>query len=116
MMQEGEAFELALEKYVRRFLVKGIPSLFSDLKGLYRYVCPFDVSSCINIFSDPGLQKSLTGYAQLGQLFDTVYIHAGEFCGQNCQPTGIFLLLLAIKCLSQVDLAIFRIRLCAIMH
>lgn len=36
-MQEDEAFERALGPYVRKFLMKGIPSLFSDLKGLYRY-------------------------------------------------------------------------------
>lgn len=35
--QDGEAFEQTLDAYVRKFLVKGIPSLFSDLKGLYRY-------------------------------------------------------------------------------
>lgn len=35
-MQEGEDFEAAANAYVRRFLSKGIPSLFSDLKGFYR--------------------------------------------------------------------------------
>ncbi len=37
-VQEGVAFQQALDRYVRRFLIKGIPSLFSELKGLYRYV------------------------------------------------------------------------------
>ena len=35
-VQEGEAFEAAADRYVRRFLERGIPSLFSSLKALYR--------------------------------------------------------------------------------
>lgn len=35
-MQNGRDFEDALYAYMKPFLVKGIPSLFSDLKGLYR--------------------------------------------------------------------------------
>lgn len=36
MLQEGADFKTAADKYVRHFLSKGIPSLFSDLKGFYR--------------------------------------------------------------------------------
>ena len=36
-MQEGGAFEAAADAYVRRFLERGIPSLFSSLKALYRW-------------------------------------------------------------------------------
>ena len=35
-MQVGAEFEDAAEAYVRPFLLRGIPSLFSDLKALYR--------------------------------------------------------------------------------
>ncbi|GMH43697.1 hypothetical protein BSKO_11619 [Bryopsis sp. KO-2023] len=35
--KEGQPFLDALEDYVARFINKGIPSLFSDLKPLYRY-------------------------------------------------------------------------------
>ena len=35
-MQEGEAFEQAAESYVKRFLEKGVPSLFAHMKPLYR--------------------------------------------------------------------------------
>jgi N-alpha-acetyltransferase 15/16, NatA auxiliary subunit len=35
-MQEGEAFAAAADAYVRRFLERGIPSLFTDLKPLYQ--------------------------------------------------------------------------------
>ncbi len=35
---QGEAFLTAADKYVRRFLEVGIPSLFSELKPLYRCV------------------------------------------------------------------------------
>lgn len=34
--QEGEEFEAAAERYLRHFLARGIPSLFSDMKALYR--------------------------------------------------------------------------------
>jgi hypothetical protein len=34
--QEGEEFAKAAERYVRRDLEKGVPSLFSNLKMLYR--------------------------------------------------------------------------------
>lgn len=34
--QAGVDFEEAADAYVRPFLTKGIPSLFSDLKTLYR--------------------------------------------------------------------------------
>lgn len=34
--KEGEAFVKAAAEYVKSFIVKGIPSLFSDLKPLYR--------------------------------------------------------------------------------
>jgi hypothetical protein len=37
MLQEGEDFERAADAYVRPFLSRGIPSLFSDLKALYRW-------------------------------------------------------------------------------
>lgn len=37
MLQVERAFEDAADAYVRRFINKGIPSLFSDLKALYRY-------------------------------------------------------------------------------
>ena len=36
VLQVDKAFEEAANAYVRRFLNKGIPSLFSDLKALYR--------------------------------------------------------------------------------
>lgn len=36
---EGEAFAAAAEPYVRRYLLKGIPSLFRDLRPLYRCAC-----------------------------------------------------------------------------
>ena len=36
--QEGEDFEAAAEAYVKRFLEKGVPSLFADMKPLYRYI------------------------------------------------------------------------------
>lgn len=34
-MQEGEEFAAAADAYVRRFVQKGIPSLFTNLKSLY---------------------------------------------------------------------------------
>ena len=34
-LQTGHAFAAAADMYVRRFLQKGIPSLFTDLKSLY---------------------------------------------------------------------------------
>jgi hypothetical protein len=37
VLQVERAFEDAADAYVRRFINKGIPSLFSDLKALYRY-------------------------------------------------------------------------------
>jgi len=33
--KEGDSFREAAAEYVKKFLVKGIPSLFTDLKGLY---------------------------------------------------------------------------------
>lgn len=36
-VQEGEEFEAAADKYLRHFLHRGIPSLFSDLKSFYGY-------------------------------------------------------------------------------
>ncbi len=36
--QVGTAFEEAADAYVRTFLNKGIPSLFSDMKALYRWL------------------------------------------------------------------------------
>ena len=36
MLQEGADFRTAADRYVRHFLSKGIPSLFSDLKSFYR--------------------------------------------------------------------------------
>ena len=38
-MQVGQAFADAADQYVRKFLNNGVPSLFSDLKPLYRYCC-----------------------------------------------------------------------------
>ena len=34
-LQTGDAFAAAADIYVRRFLQKGIPSLYTDLKSLY---------------------------------------------------------------------------------
>ena len=42
-MQEGEAFEAAAEEYVADFLRRGVPSLFSDLRSLYRSVSDHSV-------------------------------------------------------------------------
>lgn len=36
LLQEGKEFEPAADNYVREFLNKGVPSLFSDLKPLYK--------------------------------------------------------------------------------
>lgn len=36
MAQEGDDFVAATDAYVRRYLRRGIPSLFSDLKPLYK--------------------------------------------------------------------------------
>ena len=36
LLQEGDDFRTAADRYVRHFLSRGIPSLFSDLKGFYR--------------------------------------------------------------------------------
>lgn len=39
-VQVGQAFRDAADEYVRKFLDNGVPSLFSDLKPLYRYALP----------------------------------------------------------------------------
>ena len=39
-VQVGQAFTDAADQYVRKFLDNGVPSLFSDLKSLYRYGLP----------------------------------------------------------------------------
>lgn len=39
--QVGHAFRDAADQYVRKFLNSGVPSLFSDLKPLYRYAVPW---------------------------------------------------------------------------
>ena len=36
ILQVGQAFADAADQYVRKFLNNGVPSLFSDLKPLYR--------------------------------------------------------------------------------
>lgn len=36
-LQVKQAFKDAADQYVRKFLDNGVPSLFSDLKPLYRY-------------------------------------------------------------------------------
>ncbi len=40
----GEGFTDAADAYVRRFLQKGIPSLFTDLKSLYVNTAKAEVS------------------------------------------------------------------------
>jgi hypothetical protein len=40
---EGDAFELAVRTYIRPFLTKGVPSLFSDLRPLYEHPGKADI-------------------------------------------------------------------------
>lgn len=60
--QEGDAFTAAADSYVRRYLLRGIPSLFSDLKPLY---------------------ASSAKAALLGQLFER---HAASLQASNALP------------------------------
>ena len=45
-VQVGQAFTDAADQYVRKFLNNGVPSLFSDLKPLYRYCCCAALRCC----------------------------------------------------------------------
>jgi hypothetical protein len=40
---EGSTFELAVRSYIRPFLTKGVPSLFSDLRPLYDHPDKADI-------------------------------------------------------------------------
>jgi NMDA receptor-regulated protein 1 len=44
-LQTGDAFAAAADTYVRRFLQKGIPSLYTDLKSLYSNPAKAEVRS-----------------------------------------------------------------------
>lgn len=36
--QEGAAFEVAARAYIQRYLDRGVPALFVDLRPLFKYV------------------------------------------------------------------------------
>ncbi len=48
-VQEGEDFEQAAEAYVKRFLKKGVPSLFAHMSPLYRCASLARISALLNI-------------------------------------------------------------------
>ena len=65
LLQVGQAFKDAADQYVRKFLDNGVPSLFSDLKPLYRY--PF--ATLFNFEPDcdrPAIHQKLRHLVTLG--------------------------------------------------
>lgn len=58
---EGQAFEEAADLYVRRYILKGIPSLFSDLRPLYKD--PAKVEALGSLFAR--FEASLEGTGRL---------------------------------------------------
>ena len=76
-MQVGQAFADAADQYVRKFLNNGVPSLFSDLKPVYRYCCAAHWSDaplirmafavlCCAVLGWAGLCWAVLGCAGLG--------------------------------------------------
>lgn len=51
-LQTGDAFTAAADAYVRRFLQKGIPSLFTDLKSLYANAAKAEVCALVDSSRD----------------------------------------------------------------
>jgi NMDA receptor-regulated protein 1 len=80
-LQTGDAFAAAADIYVRRFLQKGIPSLYTDLKSLYSNPAKAEVGSLsvqpavlsdLHLFSSSSIRRSATtGYTHTTHVVKT---------------------------------------------